>query len=92
MVENQQKIDQFKSDILSLCMKTKLQRSKFYDYFFLLEESLIKHFNMEHCFLFHVSENKLKPIDNLELLNVDVTLDLIQPYFNGNKVVKLPGF
>lgn len=52
MVENQQKIDQFKSDILSLCMKTKLQRSKFYDYFFLLEESLIKHFNMEHCFYF----------------------------------------
>lgn len=92
MVENQQKIDQFKSDILSLCMNKKLQRSKFYDYFFLLEESLNKHFNMEHCFLFHVSENKLKPIDNLELLNVDVALDLIQPYFNGNKVVKLPGF
>lgn len=92
MVENQQKIDQFKSDILSLCMNTKLQRNKFYDYFLLLEESLIKHFNMDHCFLFHVSENKLKPIDNIDLLDVDVTLDLIQPYFNGNNVVKLPGF
>lgn len=92
MVENQQKIDQFKSDILSLCINTKLQRNKFYDYFLLLEESLIKHFNMDHCFLFQVSENKLKPIDNIELLDVDVTLDLIQPFFNGNNVVKLPGF
>ncbi|MGN7478075.1 diguanylate cyclase domain-containing protein [Solibacillus silvestris] len=92
MVENQLKIDRFKSDVLSLCMNSNLQLNKFYDYLQILEESLARFFNMEDCFLFQVSEDKFKPTYNIEVLNVELTLNLLQPFLNGNKVVDLPEF
>lgn len=92
MVENQLKIERFKSDVLSLCMNLNLQVNKFYDYFLLLEESLYKYFNMEECFLFQASEDKFKTTLNSEVYNVDLTLNLLEPYLNENKIIELPEF
>lgn len=92
MVENQLKIDRFKSDVLSLYMNSNLQQNKFHDYFLLLEDSLFEFFNMEECFLFQASEDKFKTTLNSEIYNVDLTLKLLQPYLNGNKIIELPKF
>ncbi|MEK3766770.1 MULTISPECIES: sensor domain-containing diguanylate cyclase [unclassified Solibacillus] len=90
MVENQLKIDQFKSNILNLCMNSNIQQNKLHDYFLLLEESLADFFKMEDCFLFHLIDNNLKPVTNLNYYNID--FNLLVPYLNGNKVVELPKF
>lgn len=90
MAENQLKIDQFKSNILNLCMNSNIHQNTLHDYFLLLEESLADFFNMEDCFLFHLIDDNLKPINNLDCYNIE--FNLLFPYLKGNKVVELPKF
>ena len=95
MIEHQQKIDRFKSDVLSLCMNSNRQLNKFKDYFFLLEESLHKFFSIEDCILFRVEGNHLNPLNKQvreALSDAELTLDLCKPYLNENNVIELPAF
>lgn len=71
-------------------MNSNIQQNKLHDYFLLLEESLADFFKMEDCFLFHLIDNNLKPVTNLNYYNID--FNLLVPYLNGNKVVELPKF
>ena len=92
MIEYQQKIDCFKSDVLSLCVNSNKQY-KFKEYFLFLKERLHYYFGMEDCLLFKVDGKQLKSINNdLDTLFMEaqLTLSTIENEFKNKKIVKLP--
>ena len=93
MIEYQQKIDCFKSDVLSLCINSNKQFHKFKEYFLFLKERLHYYFGMEDCLLFKVDGKQLKSINNdmdTLFMEAQLTLTTIENEFKNKKIVKLP--
>lgn len=93
MIEHQQKIDCFKSDVLSLCINSNKQFNKFNEYFPFLKERLSHYFGMEDCIIFKVEGKQLKPL-NKEIHSLIIETQLILTRFENElkniKLVKLP--
>lgn len=95
MIEYQQKIDRFKSDVLSLCINANKKLNTNEDYFSLLKDSLKDFFGMEESLFFRFEDGVLKSSSKeMESIHFDsnLTLDVFEPYFSTNKVVELPSF
>jgi diguanylate cyclase (GGDEF)-like protein len=92
MIEHQQKIDCFKSDVLSLCINSNNQFNKFKEYFPFLRERLHYHFGMEDCLLFKLEGKQLKALNNdlNTLMESQLMLMTIENEFKYQKVAKLP--
>jgi diguanylate cyclase (GGDEF)-like protein len=93
MIEYQQKIDQFKSEILSLCINSNEQLNKFIEYFSILKDSLHNYFGIEDSYLFKVEDGLFKllnkKIENISL-NTHLPLMLIEPSIINEKIIPLP--
>ena len=95
MMENQQKIDRFKSDVLSLCINSSKQFNQYKEYFSFLKESLHNYFGMEDCVVLKVDGNRLKFINDENeqfLFNAQLTLKSFESYLDRGKIVNLPNF
>lgn len=93
MIEHQQKIDRFKSDVLSLCINSNNQLNKFKEYFSFLKEKLNDYFGMEDCSIFKIEHGTLKPLTREYgqlILDENITLNTFAPHFNGDKIAELP--
>lgn len=95
MMENQQKIDRFKSDVLSLCINSSKQFNQYKEYFSFLKESLHNYFGMEDCILLKVDGLRLNHLNDEKeqfLFNTQLTLKSFENYLGGEKIVNLPNF
>ena len=92
MIEHQQKIDCFKSDVLSLCINSNKQLNKFKEYFPFFNERLHYYFGMEDCLLFKVESKQLKPLNNDMdiLMEAQLNLTPIHNELINRKIAKLP--
>ena len=93
MIEHQQKIDCFKSDVLSLCFNSNKQFNKFKEYFPFLKERLNYYFGMVDCLLYKVDDKQLKSLNNdmdTLFMEAHLTLTTIENEFKNKKIVKLP--
>ncbi|WP_234417269.1 MULTISPECIES: GGDEF domain-containing protein [unclassified Lysinibacillus] len=94
-MENQQKIDRFKSDVLSLCINSSKQFNQYKEYFSFLKESLHNYFGMEDCILLKVDGLRLNHLNDEKeqfLFNTQLTLKSFENYLGGEKIVNLPNF
>lgn len=90
MTEYQKLVDQFKSEILSLCIDSKGNLNKFNDYFSLLARGLNKYFTIQDSFLFQLKGNLLKPnYPDYQFLN-ELTLNDVQPLLKGHSIIEIP--
>ena len=93
MIEYQQKMECFKSDVLSLCINSNKQFDKFKEYFPFLKERLHYYFGMEDCLLFKVEGKQLKALNNEMnplLMETQLTLTMFEYEFKNQKIAKLP--
>lgn len=90
MTDYQLLVDQFKSEMLSLCIDSKDKLTIFNDYFSLLAYGLNKYFAMQDSFLFQVNENSLKPNHtDYPFLN-ELSLKDVQPLLTNHHIIEIP--
>ncbi|MCH7322407.1 diguanylate cyclase [Solibacillus sp. MA9] len=90
MTEYQQLVDQFKSEILSLCIDSKENLNNFNDYFSLLAHGLNKYFTIQDSILFRLKGNSLKPnYTDYQFLN-ELTLNDVQPLLKSHYIIEIP--
>lgn len=90
MTDYQLLVDQFKSEMLSLCIDSKDKLTVFNDCFSLLAHGLNKYFAMQDSFLFQVNGNSLKPNNtDYPFLN-ELPLKDVQPLLTSHHIIEIP--
>ncbi|MER2106172.1 MAG: diguanylate cyclase [Solibacillus sp.] len=89
MIENQQTIMKFKSDVLSLCVTSLKQLNSLDEYFVLFKQHLQQHFGIEKCCFLLVKKGVLKPLST-ESENKLSSWAELNAYFETQNIVEVP--
>lgn len=90
MIENQQTIMRFKSDVLDLCVKSLKQLNSLDEFFVLFKQHLQQHFGLEKCCFLLVENGLLKPLSN-EAISKPISLQMMADYAR-QQLVEIPSF